>query len=1032
MASPQDMKDAVAAYWNAVAEKYRTGHAREHAYRPSLEALVKAADSNVKIVNDPSRSEHGALDFIFLRGILPIGYAETKDIGVSLDKTEKSEQMERYLGYSNLILTDYLEFRFYRNGQRSGEPIVIGKLEGGVPVAVHGHEVELMNALAEFLQGQPEPITNGKQLAGMMAGKARRIRDNVRRYLKEDGDKNDELLRVFETIKRLLVHDLSVDKFADMYAQTLVYGLFVARYNDKTPEDFSRQEARDLVPASNPFLRDFFDHIAGSRFDKRLGYIVDELCAVFSVSDVRVIVQKHLRLFEVTDERDPIIHFYEDFLKEYDPEERKRMGAYYTPIPVARFIVRAVDEALKRDFGLPKGLADTTKRQVQIVSQGKKAKVDVHRVQVLDPAVGTATFLNEIVRHIHEDFVGQEGRWQGYVNDDLLPRLYGFELMMAPYTIAHLKLGMTLQETGCKDLKGRLGVYLTNTLEEGLDLDDTLFGFGLSHSIAAEATEAGKIKKERPIMVIVGNPPYSGVSSNETEYANKLIGKYKVEPGGTMKLQERKHWLNDDYVKFIAFAEDLIEKNGEGIVAMITNHGYLDNPTFRGMRWHLAKTFDSIRVLDLHGNSKKKETTPGGGKDENVFDIQQGVAIIVAVKTGEKKANALAKVFHADFFGMRKDKFKRLDEDKVEWSEVALDSKMCYFVGKNNAGIEEYEKGIKLDDLFMVYNTGIVTMGDSFIVSESKDTLEKRIEKLVASEYDEQTLNKEFGLGKNYAKWILSNKDKIVFDPTKIIPFSYRPFDSRFTYFDNKLVWRHRDKVMQNFLNDHNVGLVTSRQCVSDWRYVFVSENVGDFNLTGTAGRFGSGSYFPLYLYHPDGTRTTNFDRDELKKLTVNLKKEYQPEDVLDYIYAVLHSPKYRETYKEFLKTDFPRVPPPASDEQFHHLAAFGKRLRELHLMTTPDVNKFITTFPKDGSNVVESITYKEGNVWINKEQYFGQVPESAWTFYIGGYQPAQKWLKDRKGRTLTNADIEHYQKIIVVLVETGKVMGEIDTRGAI
>jgi predicted helicase len=1030
MLTPEKARSAVSDYFNELSSKFKTGQAGEHAYRPAFEKLIKGIDSKINPMNDPKRSEHGAPDFVFIRGAVTAGYTETKDIGEDLDKVEKSDQMKRYFGYSNLILTDYLEFRFFKNGSRANEPIVIGMQKGMDLVAYPERFAELANTLSDFLQGVPEPITSGKRLAEIMGGKAHRIRDNVQRFLGSDSEKNAELLRIYETIKRLLVHDLSTDKFADMYAQTLVYGLFVARYNDDAKVGFTRQKARDLVSASNPFLREFFDHIVGPRFDTRLCFIVDELCAVFSVSDIREIVHHHFKVDgDGKDEKDPIIHFYEDFLQEYDPAERKKMGAYYTPIPVARFIVRAVDEALKRDFGLQKGLADTSKRQVQIVSQGKKVKVDVHRVQILDPAVGTATFLNEVVNHIHKSFEGQQGRWASYVETDLLPRLFGFELMMAPYTIAHLKLGMTLRESGCNNFKQRLGVYLTNTLEEGLLVSDTLWGvLGLSQVIADEAAEAGRIKKERPIMVVIGNPPYSGVSSNETVYANQLIAKYKVEPGGKMKLQERKHWLNDDYVKFIAFAEDLIEKNGEGIVAMITNHGYLDNPTFRGMRWHLAKTFDSIHVLDLHGNSKKNETAPDGGKDENVFNIQQGVAIMVAVKTGKKKAGEQARVFHSNLFGKREEKFRELEAFVQNSKELQLDEQMYYFIEKNIEGKSNYENGIALNELFNVFNTSIVTMGDSFIVSENKSELEKRIEKFTAGDYNEQELNEEFSLGKNYAKWILSNRNKITFDKNKIIPLNYRPFDQRFTYYDNKLVWRHRENVMKHFLRGDNLGLVFRRQQLPERQtYYFVSNGIIADGYIRSDNKGGE-SIAPLYLYRDDGTRTPNFDRDTLKTLTQKLHKAYEPEDVLDYIYAVLHSPKYRETYKEFLKSDFPRVPSPTDDGQFHRLAAFGKQLRELHLLTSSAVNNFITIYPKDGSNVVEKIERKETGVWTNKEQYFGNVPEVAWNFYIGGYQPAQKWLKDRKGRTLSNEDIEHYQKMIVALTETERIMKEIDT----
>ncbi|MFA5945731.1 MAG: type ISP restriction/modification enzyme [Patescibacteria group bacterium] len=1035
MLTPEKAQIAVNEYFSALAEKFRTGQAREHAYRPVLEKLMKDLDQSLNVLNDPARSEHGNPDFIFLRGDIMVGHAETKDIGVSLSKTENSEQLSRYFGYANLYLTDYLEFRFFKNGARSNEPIVIGTIKDGQLVAHPERFAELATALADFVQGKPQPIKSGKRLAEIMGGKARRLRDNVQQFLGTESEKNAELMRIYETIKKLLVHDLSIEKFADMYAQTLVYGLFVARYNDNTPENFSRQEARELVPESNPFLREFFDHIAGTRFDKRLGFIVDELCAVFTVSDLKEIVHRHLKVEEDgKDEKDPIIHFYEDFLHEYDPAERKKMGAYYTPLPVVRFIVRAVDEALKRDFGLPKGLADTSKRKVTVTTQGMKPKeVEIHRVQILDPAVGTATFLNEIIKHVAKDFKGQEGRWCSYVESDLMPRLHGFELMMAPYTIAHLKLAMTLQEAGCGHLNQRLGVYLTNTLEEGVKVDDTLFGLGLSDAIAKEAEAAGKIKHEKPIMVIVGNPPYSGESSNKTDYAMSLVAKYKFEPGGKEKLKERNpKWINDDYVKFIAFAEDMIEKTGEGIVAMITNHGYLDNPTFRGMRWHLAETFDKLYILDLHGNAKKKETSPDGSKDENVFAIQQGVSIIVAVKTGKKKIGAQAAVMHADLFGTRVNKFSTLNEDRICWIEIKLDEKFLFFANKNTEGKEEYDRGISITDLFLENSVGIVTGRDELTIDYSREDLWRRVQRF--ADLDVEDARSEFHLGKDARDWQVDLAQKDIrsnFSETKLESIYYRPFDVRWTYYTGNsrgFYCYPRYEVMQHFLKGENVGLDICRQNISqEFSHVFVTDRIADDSYVSNKSR-ERGYVLPLFIYREDGERVANFDPETIKQFTASLEELFDPENVLDYIYAILYSPAYRTKYMEFLKTDFPRVPVPENDKQFHALAEFGKQLRELHLLTSPKVHDFITTYPKEGSNLVEKLAYKDGNVWINANQYFGGVPEIAWNFYIGGYQPAQKWLKDRKGRALENKDIEHYQQMIVALAETDKIMKEIDT----
>lgn len=1020
-------------YAEAIKQKYGTGQAREHAYRPILETLMKSFQ-NIDAVNEPKKSAYGNPDLVFLKKshqTIILGYAEAKDIDKDLDKIEKTEQLARYSGYENLYLTNYLEFRFFQNGDKY-RSIEIGKFINGEIVLKPENYDALRDELAHFLELPPETIKNGKRLARIMGAKGRRIRNNVAEYLVEDSSsKNDELEKIYKMMRTLLVHDLTPEKFADMYAQTLVYGLFVARYGDKTPDGFTRQEARDLVPKSNPFLQKFFDHIVGPEFVTSLSYIVDELCEVFSVSNVAEIVHKHLKIFDETAEKDPIIHFYEDFLKEYDPVERKKMGAYYTPLPVVRFIIREVDRILKEDFGITKGLADSEKKTIGTYKHSTKQTL--HRVQILDPAVGTATFLNEIIKHIRKEFEGQEGRWENYIKEDLLPRLYGFELMMAPYTIAHLKLGMTLQESGVIDLDKRLGVYLTNTLEEGipnqLDLD---MAFGLSSAVAEEAQQAGVVKQERPVMIVVGNPPYSGVSSNETIYANSLISKYKVEPGGKQKLQEKKHWLNDDYVKFIGFAEEMISKNGEGIVAMITNNGYLDNPTFRGMRWHLAKTFDKIYVLDLHGNSKKKEISPDGSKDENVFDIQQGVGIILGVKSSKKTSKKLAEIYHAEIFGSRKSKFKILSSN-VNWQKLRLDNTKLYFVPKDMKGKSKYDSGIALNELFNQTVAGIVTARDKIVIDNSVSTLIKRIEKFTDPKYSDSEIRQWLFPHKKNGKykagdsrgWKLNEARLRVhgLDHSRYVKkISYRPFDTRWIYYSPFMVDWGREKVMKNYMKGDNIGLIFERSVTGD---VFVVESAPEHAYLGTAGYAGQSA--PLYIYNDDGSRTPNFNRRYLNELTKYLDSEYPPEAIIDYTYAILHSPTYRKANKEFLKTEYPRIPIPKSDRQFEQLVKFGTRLRELHLIQSVILDTLVTKYPIAGDDQVESVVYKNDQVWINDKQYFGNVPELAWNFYIGGYQPAQKWLKDRKGQKLTNDDIVHYQKIIKVLVETDRVMKEID-----
>lgn len=1028
-------------YLDEVQEQFESGHAIEHAYRPALKALMSGFEDTVA-VNDPKHSEHGAPDFIFLKksnSKIVKGHAEAKDIGKDLDKEEKSEQMTRYAGYANLFLTDYLEFRFFRNGEKY-ETISLGQVKNGQLYLTPENGVRLTRELEAFLDQAPERIRSGGRLAQIMGGKARRIRDNVEAYLTDDSIQSEQFDGMYELMKRSLVHDLSTQKFADMYAQTLVYGLFVARYSDTTPEDFTRSEARDLVPRSNPFLRKFFDHIAGADFDTRLTYIVDELCEVFSVSDVADIVHKHLRIQDTsTDAKDPIIHFYEDFLKEYDPDLRRQMGAYYTPVPVVRYIVRQVDNILKSDFGISKGLAsaETISRTVDTQPWRKKGErkdrttkeITLPRVQILDPAVGTATFLNETIKFIYEGFKGQEGIWPSYVDSNLLERLHGFELMMAPYTIAHLKLGMTLQELGVKDLNKRLAVYLTNTLEAGDDVRVDIFSaLGLAGAVSEESRLAAIVKNETPVMVVMGNPPYSGVSSNETVYANSIIKKYKVEAGGLSKLDERKHWLNDDYVKFIAFAEDMVAKNeGGGVMAMITNNGYLDNPTFRGMRWELRKTFDKIYVLNLHGNVRKKETAPDGSPDENVFDtIQQGVGIILAVKTAEVNTE-LAKVYHADLYGKRQHKFAELGKS-INFSELEPRDPQHYFVPKDNNGEAEYSAGVRLSDLFLVFSNAAASARDNLNFAFDRSTIAERMNYI--AENDEGNIRNRFELKKDSRDWkVATAKSDVVhnFDESKILPAMYRPFDVRYTFYSGNsrgIYSSPQRNVLKHMLHD-NIGLMINRKIEESRGFadIFVTSTIAQYHALSLKE---TNSFAPLYLYHDDGTRDANFNTEQLRKLTNNLTLEPTPEDVLDFVYATLHSRNYRNKYEHFLKSDFPRIPIP-NQADFDRLVPLGRQLRKRHLMDLRGLDDVRTTFTETGSNLVEKIDHIDNQVWINDTQYFGNVPLVAWDFYIGGYQPAQRWLKDRKGRILSYEEIEHYQRIITVLLETDRVMHAID-----
>lgn len=1057
------MKNIFENYIHSISSKFSHKETSEMGYRADFEILLKGIfeEINVRRVDHDPRAKYGNRpDFIVLTDVVPILYIETKDIGSDLNKTEKTEQLARYYGYDNLVLTDYVEFRFFRNGQRYEDPIKIAEyaIEIRDITPIPENYEHLAKSIVDFTKSHKEPIRSGKHLSKIMGGKAQRIRDNVKHYLSSESEKNASIIKVYNAIKKQLVHDLTKDAFADMYAQTLVYGLFVARYHDETPDNFTRLEARELIPKSNPLLRHFFDHIVGTDFDKRLEYIVNELCTVFSHADVQQLMKQYYeknshaelvsasKSISASPEKtsdvtlrpaqgdsggpDPVIHFYEDFLKEYDPELRKKLGAFYTPLPVVRFIIRSVDYLLKKEFRLESGLADSS-----------KLNNNLHRLQILDPAVGTGTFLNTVIQNIYAKFEesGQKGRWTKYVFHDLLPRIHGFELMMAPYTIAHLKLSMTLKEMGFKYFnEQRLGIYLTNSLEEGFKDEGLFGGLGFAESIADESKEASVIKNEMPIMVVIGNPPYFGESFNKKYEGHDV---YKQEPLGGKLKEKNSKWLNDDYVKFVRLAESMIERNRDGIIGMITAHGWIDNPTFRGMRWHILNTFDILYILDLHGNSNKREKTPDGKPDKNVFNIKTGVSILLAVKRNkvDQKDKPLSKVYRADTWGEQKEKFAFLGQNTIEsvkWQEIVPKANYYDFLERDEELLEIYKKSFSINEIFSLKNTGVVTKRDNLCIHETTQKLWEVINDFVSQPETQVRLKYKIPADVRDWKYEWAKQDLLQSGPSEsnIIPINYRPFDSRFFYYTGRsrgFVGWPIERLTRHYIAGENIGLlVTKTHRDSEFRHVFVTRTISEvIFLSGITA--SNAINLPLYYYAEDGTRIPNLKKEIVDEIEKTVGK-VTPENIFDYIYAVLHSPSYREKYKEFLKIDFPRVPYPKDKESFNKLVKLGTELRSLHLLESTKVNQFITTYPVSGSDTVEKIVYKDSRVYINKDQYFGYVPESAWNFYVGGYQPAQKWLKDRKGRSLTNNDIEHYQKIIVVLVETERIMKKIDENNLI
>jgi predicted helicase len=1043
-------------YLDNLNKRYKLGNATEHTFRGDLQQLIESLVPEIRATNEPKRQMCGAPDYILTKKDIPVGFIEAKDIGdKDLDgakKTGNKEQFDRYkASLDNLIFTDYLNFHLYHDGEFVTR-IALAEIHNGTIVSIPGNFASFTNLLKDFCSHIGQTIKSSKKLAEMMAGKARLLSEVIEKALTSDETNQEDstLKDQMNAFKQILIHDITPKAFADVYAQTIAYGMFAARLHDPTLPTFSRQEAAELIPKSNPFLRKLFGYIAGPDIDDRIKWIVDGLVEIFLACNVEEILKNYGR---TTKMEDPIIHFYETFLSEYDPKLRKARGVWYTPQPVVSFIVRAVDDILKTEFDLPQGLADTSKTTIRINLQGNDKRFkdnirtfdqEVHRVQILDPATGTGTFLAEAVKLIHRKFESQQGIWTNYIENHLLPRLNGFELLMASYAMAHLKLDLLLTETGYKPTRDqRFRIYLTNSLEEHHPDTGTLFANWLS----SEANEANYIKRDTPVMVVMGNPPYSISSSNKSEWIEKLTADYKKD------LNERNiQPLSDDYIKFIRFGQHFIDKNGSGILAYISNNSFIDGLIHRQMRKNLLESFDSIYILDLHGNSKKKEICPDGSADQNVFDIMQGVSINLFVKTGKKKKYELGNAFHFDLFGKREFKYEFLYENSlrsVHWNDLEPKDPNYYLVKKNFGGSIEYESGFRIDDLFEVNSVGIVTSKDAILINDNEVDLIRNIEAHFKINYNR----------------LLTKK------------IAYRTFDEKLIYYDVKLIDRARDKVMRHLLRS-NLALIVPKQAIKGFQHIFISVNICDKNLIDSAGQFGAGNVFPLYLYpEPSAqqtiapvaelsltgfqplsgikntTRTPNLNPEIVKQIAEKLglgfvpekesegnvcfvnspeirddfKTTFAPIDLLDYIYAVLHSPTYREKYKEFLKIDFPRVPYPKDSETFWQLVRLGGQIRQIHLLESPAVEKYITQYPVDGNNLVGKLKYEDGKVYINETQYFANVPEVAWNFYIGGYQPAQKWLKDRKDRNLEFEDILHYQKIIVALTETDRLMKEID-----
>ncbi|KQS02294.1 DNA methyltransferase [Sphingomonas sp. Leaf357] len=1060
----------IQSYLDEVRAKYASGQATEHSYRPALETLFRSIDPELEIINEPRRVAVGAPDFVFNRKGISIGWAEAKDVGRDITRFRTGdygrEQKDRYRkGLPNLIYTNGIDFEFLREGDRINF-VSIADLLPSLPARPDRFD-ELSRNLRSFAQATPISIRSAAKLAQMMAGKAAIIKDVLGQLLHDDTALRSALGGQYRAFKAELLPHMDIDEFADLYAETITYGMFAARLHDDSLETFSRSEALQHLPRSNPFLRSLFGYIAGPDLDDRIAWIIDDLADILRASDPRMLFRDFGKF---TARNDPFVHFYEDFLKEYNPKKRKSRGVWYTPEPVVDFIVRAVDDVLKTEFGLPDGLADTSKVTVDYDTGTNDAKgrprlirKDVHRVQILDPATGTGTFLAKAVQTIADRVKSRApGKWSGYVERELIPRIHGFELLMASYAMCHMKLDMQLRETGYRPSASppRLSVWLTNALEPGeREVRDLFFT-----ALVDEARGASEVKRNTPIMCIIGNPPYSGESANTGAWITGLMDAYKREPGGKQRLNERQtRWLLDDYVKFLRLAEATIARSeGGGVLGFITNHGYLDNPTFRGMRWHLLRSFDAIHVLDLHGNAKKKETGPGGATDKNVFDIQQGVAIIIAIRRAGKKRDGLGTIHHGDVWGSRDDKYDALwggTPESLSDTILAATEPAHAFVPRDASKLAAYELGFSLGKLFKTASAGILTARDALSIDHDRSDLWQRINHIAVTDVD--TLRRHYAVGKDSRSWSLAGaKADVVanLDSRRLCRVVHRPLDMRWTFYTGTTKGLHffpADKVSDSLFAADTIALLTPKQ-TKEQSGAFVIDTIATHK---SYSAYDITSVMPLYITArtPQGGqgklsghgRALNLDAKIYAAICKAAGLKPSPDagtgtgnafrtatgaarpaevKVFDYIYAVLHAPAYRETYAEFLKIDFPRIPYPRDAKTFAVISDQGEALRRLHLMEPDAIGDTPYAYRGDGDDVVAPgfPKFEKGRVRINPDQFFDAVPAIAWSAHIGGYQPAQKWLKDRRGRSLSWDDIGHYQRIVKILAETDRIMAGI------
>ena len=1008
--------------------------ASEHSYRTPIQELLTEAAAEIfvadrpQILHEPKRQNAAAPDFLIIApsSSATIGCVECKSPEADFTAIVQSPQIQKYNAEisKNILLTDGFRWLLLRDKTiiKFADLSQILKSENASKRSTTKSikaEAEVKTdfiALLKIFFTQPEQkIADAKKLAQELARYCHELREALNAQMQNENSKS-QVKALFQSFQQSIYHEMSSTEFTDAFAQTTTYCLLLAGLqNTQNPSTKNQPLTADTIyshiPQTFALLRELSGFIKVIIEEPEISWIISDLIAIIQNMDAAEVIQTMSATQKINAELqdDPFLYFYENFLAAYDARLRERRGVYYTPLPAVRFIVRAIDIILTSEFQIPEGLA--------AVPQDKKEKVTV-----LDFATGTGTFLVEAIRCAIAKNTAAEN--SAIVKETLLKNYYGFEYLIAPYVIAHLKLAQFLENEqfpiNKNSAEKQLKIYLANTLQDTKEVTPNLF----MPALTAEANEANTIKDQQ-ILVIMGNPPYSGHSQNK-QTTSDFLDPYKHEHGdkdGIGLGEKNPKWLNDDYVKFIRFAEKKMQDAKQGIVAIITNHAFLDNPTFRGMRAHLLNTFDCLYVLDLHGNTRKKETAEDGGKDENIFDIMQGVAISIFIKNPKIKRSEKS-VFHAEIFGKRRPKYDYLETNNlksIKWKKLKPTAPFYFFIPHDNKAAAKYNEFLSLKDIFQTSSVGIVTARDKLTIGFDREEVAERIKHF--ANLPEEEAREFYDLGKDVRDWKVKDAQKDLHQSkmteAKIRPIAYRPFDDRYTYFTGTSRGFHcrpRGKFMQRMIAGENLALITIRQFAAvgddEFNAVFISNKITDLNFN----RRGGALIFPLWLYDEDFgiTKTANFTPDfcaEIKKLYP--KKRPTPEKILAFIYAVLHVPDYRSRYAEFLRTDFPRIPFPSDFSAFTRTAEIGQNLINAHLLKTnpakPTAKRLQLHGNPKAQKIITKISYNEAtqSLHINPQHRFASLPPAVWNFSIGGYCPLEKYLKSRKGRVLTSADIQ-------------------------